>query len=115
MSARGRSRRLVVVWALLAALIGAIVYAERVDLMSLWLRTDDGHLHNNGPRDLVTLPLDQFGALEVVYQGTVHRFERDAQGQPDWSWVAGKPSIRLETECPFANGVPQRCRHDVGS
>lgn len=78
---KGASRRLVVVWVVLAALIGAIVYAKRVDLMSAWVKLpDDAHRHG-GPRDLVPVPLDQIGAVEIVHQGRVHRFERDPQRQ----------------------------------
>jgi hypothetical protein len=71
------SRRLLIVWALVAVLVAAIVYAQRVDLMSAWQKTDDGHAHS-GPRDLVTVPLDALSAVEIVSRGTVHRFERDA-------------------------------------
>lgn len=78
-AARRGSRRLLVVWAALAVLVGAIVYAQRADLMSAWVRTpDDGHRHG-GPRDLVPVPLAQVGAIEIVFEGRVHRFERDAQ------------------------------------
>jgi hypothetical protein len=76
-SARKPGRRLVLVWVVLAALLGAILYAERADLVTLWNRQVDVHGHS-GPRDLVVVPLDELGAVEIVYQGTVHRFERDA-------------------------------------
>jgi len=82
------SRRLLVVWVLLAALVGAILYAQRTDLMSVWLKPDDGHGHT-GPRDLVTLPVAELGAVEIVHQGTVHRFERDAQGMWFYHGVHG--------------------------
>jgi hypothetical protein len=79
MSRRGSRTRLVAIWTVLGALLGVIVYAERADLVGLWSSTDDGHGHNAGSRDLVPIPVEQLGAVEVVYQGTVHRFERDAQ------------------------------------
>jgi hypothetical protein len=80
MSRRGSRTRLVAIWVVLAALLAVIVYAERADLVGLWSSADDGHGHNaNGPRDLVSIPVGQLGAVEVVYQGTMHRFERDAQ------------------------------------
>jgi hypothetical protein len=74
----GRSRRLVIVWGVLTVLVGAIVYAERTDLMSLWQKTDDGHGHDD-PRNLVPVPIGELAAVEIVDQGSVHRFERDAQ------------------------------------
>lgn len=77
MSVRKRGRRLVFVWVVLAALLGAILYAERADLVTLWNRQVDVHGHS-GPRDLVVVPFDELGAVEIVYQGSVHRFERDA-------------------------------------
>lgn len=76
MSARKPGRRLALVWVVLAALLGAILYAERTDLVTLWNRQVDVHGHS-GPRDLVVVPLDELGAVEIVYRGTVHRFERD--------------------------------------
>jgi hypothetical protein len=82
------SRRMLIVWVLLAALVGAILYAQRTDLMSVWLKPDDGHGHT-GPRDLVTVPVAELGAVEIVHQGTVHRFERDAQGRWFYHGVHG--------------------------
>jgi hypothetical protein len=73
------SRRLLLVWVLLAVLVGAILYAQRNDLMSAWQKTDDGHGHS-GPRDLVQVPLEELSAVEIVERGSVHRFERDGQG-----------------------------------
>jgi hypothetical protein len=82
------SRRLLIVWVLLAALVGAIVYAQRTDLMSRWQKPDDGHGHT-GPRDLVTVPIAELAAVEIVYKGVVHRFERDAQGMWFYHGVHG--------------------------
>jgi len=80
MSTTRRRGHLLLVWGVLAALLGVIVYAERADLMSLW-ETDDEHGLEAGPRNLVGVPLEELGAVEIVYHGKVHRFERDAQKQ----------------------------------
>ncbi len=82
MSRKGRGRRLAVVWSLFAVLAGVILYAEWADLVALWAsRSADGHIHAAGSRDLVTTPIEEVSAVEIVYQGTVHRFERDPEKQ----------------------------------
>jgi hypothetical protein len=78
MSQRRGSRRLVMVWSVLAALMAVILYAERADLVSLW-ESHEEHLLEGGSRNLVSVPLQELGAVEIVHQGRVHRFERDAQ------------------------------------
>jgi hypothetical protein len=78
MVAPAMSRRLAVVWGALAALVALILYAERADLMSLW-DSHDEHLAEGDSRSLVRVPIDELGAVEIVHQGRVHRFERDAQ------------------------------------
>jgi hypothetical protein len=72
------SRRLLWVWGVLAALVAVIVYAERVDLMSL-IESHDEPLLEGDSRNLVRVPLAELAAVEIVDQGRVHRFERDAQ------------------------------------
>ena len=72
------SRRLALVWGSLAALVAVILYAERADLMSLW-ESHDEHLAEGDSRSLVGVPFGELGAVEIVHQGRVHRFERDAQ------------------------------------
>jgi len=74
----GRIRpRLVAVWGLVIALIAVIVVVERNE------REKEG-LEMVGlagrERMLVTAPLDQIGALEIVAAGEMHRFERDPAG-----------------------------------
>ena len=73
--------RLVVVWALLAALIVAIVVIERTDLIRSQPAEEDGH--GDRPvetRWLLPAPIEQIGTVEVAHAGMVHRFERDANG-----------------------------------
>jgi hypothetical protein len=72
------SRRLALVWGSLAALVVVILYAERADLMRLW-ESHDEHLAEGDSRSLVGVPFGELGAVEIVHQGRVHRFERDAQ------------------------------------
>jgi hypothetical protein len=102
----GTRRRLLIVWVLLAVLVGAILYAQRNDLMSAWQETDDGHGHS-GPRDLVTVPLEELGALEIVERGTVHRFERDGQGR--WFYHgahgAGQEAHEHQTDAAAAERI----------
>lgn len=77
MSAR---KRLAAIWLVFGLLLATIVWVER----SGWgTRIDDGHGHANedpSTRLLVRLPLEQIGAIEILDRGTVHRFERDANG-----------------------------------
>jgi hypothetical protein len=68
--------RLVAVWLLLAALVGAIVVIEHTDLVApRWGRSSDADA-----RMLLPVPVDQLGAIEVVKAGRLHRFERDPAG-----------------------------------
>ena len=75
MSAPGVRPRLVVVWALLATLVGAIVVTEHTDLVRPRLRASTAD-----PRLLLPVPVEQLGAIEVADAGTLHRFERDTTG-----------------------------------
>lgn len=74
----GRIRpRLVAVWGIVIALAAVIVVVERND------QAQEG-MEMAGlagrERMLVTAPLDQIGALEIVAAGEMHRFERDPAG-----------------------------------
>jgi hypothetical protein len=70
----GASRRLVVVWLLLAILAAGIVVLEMRDP-----GTDD-HLAVKGERWLLPVEITEVGAIEIMNRGTLHRFERDAGG-----------------------------------
>lgn len=73
--AGGTSRRLVVVWVLLAILAAAIVVIEMRD------STDSGHEPaHGGERWLLPVEITEVGAIEIMNRGTLHRFERDADG-----------------------------------
>jgi hypothetical protein len=71
------SRRLVVVWVIVAALGGLAAFdawqSHRV------ASTPDEPSHDE--RALLPVPIDQIGAVEVLSKGTLYRFERDAGGQ----------------------------------
>jgi uncharacterized protein DUF4340 len=72
------SRRVVVVWGLLAVLLAAIGALEWVD----YRRTRTGEAGADARR-LVPVPVDQLGAMEVADAGRLHRFERG----PDGAWL----------------------------
>ena len=75
LTARVRRRRVVVVWAVLAALAAVILALELGD------RRQAGSDEAAGdPRALVPVPVDRLGALEIADRGRLHRFERDAAG-----------------------------------
>lgn len=78
MSVGGRHTRLLVVWLLLAVLMGVIMVIERTDLVGPLPRRD-GHI-GSGSRALLPVPVAQLSAVEVVHAGRRHRFERDAAG-----------------------------------
>jgi hypothetical protein len=76
LSSAHRRRGLVVVWVVLAGLIGLVGVVEYRD-----------HLHaasritaDTDPRRLLPLPVSEIAALEVADAGRLHRFERDASG-----------------------------------
>ena len=71
--ARLLRQRAVVVWVVLAVLVGAIAVIERVGARADRAVAADPNL-------LLPVPLDQLGAIEVAHAGRSHRFERDAAG-----------------------------------
>jgi hypothetical protein len=77
-SASGRRPQLILVWGLLAVLLGAIVAVEVSDREQT--RTEERAQAGRDPRALVPVPLEEFGAVEIAHGGAVHRFERDASG-----------------------------------
>lgn len=76
-----RMRRLLTVWALLAALIGVIVALELAE------SPGEGHAAEE-PAWLLPAPLEKIGAIEIGHAGRLHRFERGGDGQ--WH-RSGKP------------------------
>lgn len=77
MTAAGRlRRRVVMVWAVLAVLIGVIVTIEYRDRD----RENAGEGGHADARLLLPVPVDQLGAIELADRGRLHRFERDAAG-----------------------------------
>lgn len=75
MSAAGRSRRVAIVWGLLAVLLVAIAAIEYADQR----RARSGEADADARR-LVPVTVDQIGAMEVADAGRLHRFERDPNG-----------------------------------
>jgi Domain of unknown function (DUF4340) len=66
--------RVVVVWLMLAVLVGAIVAIELTE----GRRSD--RANEVDPRLLLPVPVSTLGAIELVNAGRRHRFERDAAG-----------------------------------
>ena len=79
--------RLVVVWLVFVALVGAVIVIERADLMAPE-EDEHGHSghdeHDEGEEDeirmLMPAPLAQLTAVEIGYDRALHRFERDING-----------------------------------
>ena len=74
-AAAGVRPRVVVIWLLLLALVGAILFIQYKDRTTS--SNDDAPVN---PRMLLPMAIDELGALEIFYAGTLHRFERDAAG-----------------------------------
>ncbi len=73
---RGRGK-LVAVWLVLAALVVAIVAIERNDRST---QKKEAQATGRDERMLVPIAIEEVGAIEVAHNGTLHRFERDANG-----------------------------------
>ena len=71
--------RLRLTWLLLAVLVGLIVFIQfREDEGDVG---DDGHGHAAAEsKMLLSLPVNELGAIEIATDGSLHRFERDATG-----------------------------------
>lgn len=73
--------RLIVVWLVFVVLVGAVIIIERADLMA---PEEDEHGHGEHEehevRMLMPAPLAQLTAVEIGYDGALHRFERDVDG-----------------------------------
>ena len=74
---RGIHPRVVIIWLVLLALIGAIVFIQYKDRAAT--ADDDGGAQVNA-RMLLPMSIEDLGAFEIFYTGTLHRFERDAAG-----------------------------------
>jgi hypothetical protein len=72
-------RRTWVVWGVLGLLVAALFLLQEGEGDD-----DDGHGHGSAEevdsRWLVPAPADELGVVEVVHEGNLHRFERDAAG-----------------------------------
>lgn len=73
----GVSKRLRVVWILLALLVAGIFWLQRGGEEHT---ADDGHGHVSEDRSLLPVPVAELGAIEIAQDGQLHRFERDANG-----------------------------------
>jgi hypothetical protein len=73
---RAGARRGLVVWLLLAALTATIVVLESRDRR----RDATGHGERADPGAVLSVPVEQLGAVEIADRGRLHRFERDAAG-----------------------------------
>lgn len=70
-----RGGRLIAVWAVFAVLAGAIAYVEYRERAKPKDEMDEFQA-----RAMVPYELSQIGVVEILYRGTLHRFERDAAG-----------------------------------
>jgi Domain of unknown function (DUF4340) len=75
-TASGIRPRVIVIWLLLLALIGAIGFIQYRDRAA---QTSDEPAPVNS-RMLLPMSMDELGALEIFYAGALHRFERDQSG-----------------------------------
>jgi hypothetical protein len=71
---RGR-RKLITVWLLFAALVFAIVLIQRHDTT-----VSNPPTSSRDERLLIPVAIADLGAIEIVHNGILHRFERDASG-----------------------------------
>ena len=76
---RGR-RRVLVVWVVLAALIAGIASLEYRNRSRIPEGAAEKIHGAEGSRMLLPAPVEELGAIELVREGTLHRFERDASG-----------------------------------
>jgi hypothetical protein len=76
LNARWLTPRLIVVWSTLLVMIAAIVAIEVRDRATE--PSEDTSARD--PRLLLPISIEQVGAIEIAYNGAVHRFERDADG-----------------------------------
>ena len=74
----GRRPRLLVVWLVFVVLVGAVILIERSDLMAP--EDEHGGHEEREVRMLMPAPLAQLTAVEIGHAGTLHRFERNANG-----------------------------------
>ena len=73
--ARGMRPRVVIIWLVLLALLGAIAFDQYKERSA----TDDSvATPQTNARMLLPMSIDELGAFEIFYAGTLHRFERDA-------------------------------------
>ena len=71
----GGKRKLIAVWLLFAALMVAIVLVQRHDTT-----VSNAPASGRDERLLIPVAIADLGAVEIVHNGTLHRFERDASG-----------------------------------
>lgn len=67
--------RVVVIWLLLLALVGAILFVQYKERAF-----DSKPAPVVNQRMLLPMSIGDLGALEIFYGGTLHRFERDSAG-----------------------------------
>ncbi len=68
--------RVIIIWLVLFALIGGILFIQYKDRVAT---TSDDEAPVNS-RMLLPMSIDDLGALEIFYAGNLHRFERDTAG-----------------------------------
>jgi hypothetical protein len=86
----GKSFRAVLIWGLLLVLLAAIAIFEFKDKRAASNEATADHAILS-ERALLLVPYEGLGAVEVVHQGAIHRFERDAKGA--WLYHVHGPNV----------------------
>jgi hypothetical protein len=92
LSRTGTSRRLVVVWAAVAALGGLVAFDAWKERSTSG--APDEHAHDE--RALLPASIFDIGAIEILSKGTLHRFERDAGGQWFYHGIHAEGQVQHE-------------------
>jgi hypothetical protein len=80
MSAGRRKGKLVLIWGVLVVLVGIIYAVDHRDDREEQAQAEIESRGEDRDRNVIPIPIEQVGALEVAHAGALHRFERDAEG-----------------------------------
>lgn len=76
---RGKGK-LVLIWGVLVVLVGIIYAVDHRDDREEQAQAEIESRGEDRDRNVIPVPIEQVGALEVAHAGALHRFERDAEG-----------------------------------
>jgi len=80
MSAGRRKGKLVLIWGVLVVLVGIIYAVDHRDDREEQAQAEIESRGEDRERNVISVPIEQVGALEIAHAGALHRFERDAEG-----------------------------------